>query len=114
MVLLTFAQVGIAREKFAKETPHISELQQKVGPVEPVGVEAVLYTDEDKLFYVKRMWAEGLTPTAASRLWGVSSHRTLAAWEKEALGGGWRSRRRGSQGPASASSTPATPRRPRC
>ena len=47
-----------------------------------------MYTDEDKVFYVKRMWAEGLTPTAASRLWGVPSRRTLAAWEKEALGGG--------------------------
>lgn len=47
-----------------------------------------MYTDEDKMFYVKRMWAEGLTPTAASRLWGVPSRRTLAAWEKEALGGG--------------------------
>ncbi len=34
------------------------------------------------------MWAEGLTPTAASRLWGAPSRRTLAAWEKEALGGG--------------------------
>ena len=67
---------------------HISELRQKVGPVEPVGAEAALYTDEDKVFYVKRMWAEGLTPTAASRLWGVPSRRTLAAWEKEALGGG--------------------------
>ena len=41
-----------------------------------------MYTDEDKAFYVKRMWAEGLTPTAASRLWGVPSRRTLAAWEK--------------------------------
>ena len=47
-----------------------------------------MYTDEDKVFYVKRMWAEGLTPTAASRLWGVPSRRTLASWEKEALGGG--------------------------
>ena len=47
-----------------------------------------MYTDEDKVFYVKRMWAEGLTPTAAIRLWGVPSRRTLAAWEKEALGGG--------------------------
>lgn len=47
-----------------------------------------MYTNEDKVFYVKRMWAEGLTPTAASRLWGVPSRRTLAAWEKEALGGG--------------------------
>ena len=46
----------------------ITELRQKVGPVEPVGAEAALYTDEDKVFYVKRMWAEGLTPTAASRL----------------------------------------------
>ena len=63
-------------------------MRQKVGPVEPVGAEAALYTDEDKVFYVKRMWAEGLTPTAASRLWGVPSRRTLAAWEKEALGGG--------------------------
>ena len=88
MILLTFAQVGIAREKFAKETPHISELQQKVGPVEPVGVEAALYSDGANVFCVKRMWAEGLTPTAASRLWGVPSRRTLAAWEKEALGGG--------------------------
>ena len=67
---------------------HELELRQKVGPVEPVGAEAALYTDEDKVFYVKRMWAEGLTPTAASRLWGVPSRRTLAAWEKEALGGG--------------------------
>ena len=67
---------------------HNPELRQKVGPVEPVGAEAALYTDEDKVFYVKRMWAEGLTPTAASRLWGVPSRRTLAAWEKEALGGG--------------------------
>ena len=64
------------------------ELRQKVGPVEPVGAEAALYTDEDKVFCVKRMWAEGLTPTAASRLWGAPSRRTLAAWEKEALGGG--------------------------
>lgn len=63
-------------------TPHISELRQKVGPVEPVGAEAALYTDEDKVFCVKRMWAEGLTPTAASRLWGAPSRRTLAAWEK--------------------------------
>lgn len=63
---------------------HISELRQKVGPVEPVGAEAALYTDEDKVFCVKRMWAEGLTPTAASRLWGAPSRRTLAAWEKEA------------------------------
>ena len=64
------------------------ELRQKVGPVEPVGAEAALYTDEDKVFCVKRMWAEGLTPTAASRLWGAPSRRTLAAWEKEALGRG--------------------------
>ncbi|WP_417060977.1 hypothetical protein, partial [Ellagibacter isourolithinifaciens] len=35
---------------------HISELRQKVGPVEPVGAEAALYTDEDKVFCVKRMW----------------------------------------------------------
>lgn len=70
-------------------TPLIElELRQKVGPVEPVGAEAALYTDEDKVFCVKRMWAEGLTPTAASRLWGAPSRRTLAAWEKEALGGG--------------------------
>lgn len=47
-----------------------------------------MYTDEDKVFCVKRMWAEGLTPTAASRLWGAPSRRTLTAWEKEALGGG--------------------------
>ena len=48
-----------------------------------------MYTNEDKEFYVKRMWAEGLTPTAANRLRGVPPHRrTLAAWEKEALGGG--------------------------
>ncbi len=66
----------------------ITELRQKVGPVGPVGAEAALYTDEDKVFCVKRMWAEGLTPTAASRLWGAPSRRTLAAWEKEALGGG--------------------------
>lgn len=65
-----------------------TELRQKVGPVESVGAEAALYTDEDKVFCVKRMWAEGLTPTAASRLWGAPSRRTLAAWEKEALGGG--------------------------
>lgn len=58
-----------------------TELRQKVGPVEPVGAEAALYTDEDKVFCVKRMWAEGLTPTAASRLWGAPSRRTLAAWE---------------------------------
>lgn len=37
-----------------------------------------MYTDEDKVFCVKRMWAEGLTPTAASRLWGAPSRRTLA------------------------------------
>lgn len=53
-----------------------TELQQKVGPVEPAGTEAALYSDEDMAFYVKRMWAEGLTPTAASRLWSVPSSRS--------------------------------------
>ena len=75
---------GSAGERsFLGARTHISELRQKVGPVEPVGAEAALYTDEDKVFCVKRMWAEGLTPTAASRLWGAPSRRTLAAWEKE-------------------------------
>lgn len=46
-----------------------------------------MYSDGANVFCVKRMRAEGLTPTAASRLWGVPSRRTLAAWEKEALGG---------------------------
>lgn len=71
-----------------------------------------MYTDEDKVFCVKRMWAEGLTPTAASRLWGAPSRRTLAAWEKEALGGGLAVEAPRVPGAAGAPSTPATPRRP--
>ena len=78
----------VARNGCDRAASSTMELRQKVGPVEPVGAEAAMYSDEDKAFYVKRMWAEGLTPTAASRLWGAPSRRTLAAWEKEALSGG--------------------------
>lgn len=49
-----------------------------------------MYSDEEKAFYVRRMWADGLTPAAASRLWGRPSRATLSGWEKEALAGSLR------------------------
>ena len=76
----------IARNGCDRAASSTMELRQKVGPVEPVGAETALYTNEDKAFYAKRMWAEGLTPTAASRLRGVPPHRrTLAAWDADPI-----------------------------
>ena len=52
----------IARNGCDRAASSTMELRQKVGPVKPVGAETALYTNEDKAFYVKRMWAERLTP----------------------------------------------------
>ena len=31
-----------------------------------------MYTEREKVRYVEMMWAEGLTPCAAGRKWGLS------------------------------------------
>jgi transposase InsO family protein len=43
-----------------------------------------MYTDDEKAFYVRRMWAEGLCPAVAARRWGVPCRQTLSAWLREA------------------------------
>ena len=46
-----------------------------------------MYSDRERAFHVQRMWAEGLRPATASRLWGSPSRGSLRAWELDALAG---------------------------
>lgn len=46
-----------------------------------------MYTEREKVRFVERMWADGLRPTSAHRLWGSPTRDRLAAWEKQALAG---------------------------
>ncbi len=46
-----------------------------------------MYSVEERVFYIERMWAEGLRPTTASRLWGRPGRACLAEWERQALSG---------------------------
>ena len=46
-----------------------------------------MYSEKEKVFYVEKMWSEGLRPATASRLWGRPSRGTLSGWEQEALEG---------------------------
>ena len=45
------------------------------------------YSERDKIFYVEKMWSEGLTPGEAARLWGRPSRSTLARWQADADAG---------------------------
>ena len=45
------------------------------------------YTEHEKVGFVERMWAEGLRPTSAQRLWGAPNRNLLTKWEREALAG---------------------------
>lgn len=39
------------------------------------------YTERERVRYVERMWAEGLTPAEAGRRWGRPARATLRSWE---------------------------------
>ncbi|MDD7364456.1 MAG: IS3 family transposase [Atopobiaceae bacterium] len=42
------------------------------------------YTDDEKAYFLRRMWAEGLTPASAARLWGNHPNRaTVAGWLRQ-------------------------------
>lgn len=43
-----------------------------------------MYTEREKIRFVERMWAEGLTPRGAQRKWGRPSNMSLSKWLKEA------------------------------
>lgn len=46
------------------------------------------YTDEERAHYLRTMWAEGLVPATAARLWGNHPNRhTLTRWQREAREG---------------------------
>ena len=45
------------------------------------------YTEHEMVGFVERMWAEGLRPASAHRLWGSPSRDTLRKWELRALAG---------------------------
>ena len=45
------------------------------------------YTEHEKVGFVERMWAEGLRPASAHRLWGSPARGSLRAWELQALRG---------------------------
>ena len=46
-----------------------------------------MYSEREKVFYVEKMWSEGLRPAAAQQRWGRPSRQSLADWEKAALAG---------------------------
>ena len=46
-----------------------------------------MYSEREKVRYVEMMWAEGLTPCAAGRKWGLPARATLRQWEKLAEAG---------------------------
>ena len=58
------------------------------------------YSEKEKVFYVERMWAEGLRPEGASRLWGRPCRKMLADWERLALAGSLPASRPRAPGPA--------------
>lgn len=45
------------------------------------------YSERDKIFHVERMWAEGLTPASAERLWGRPCRASLSRWQRDAMEG---------------------------
>ena len=45
------------------------------------------YTEHEKAGFVERMWAEGLRPATAHRLWGSPARESLRKWELRALAG---------------------------
>jgi putative transposase len=45
------------------------------------------YTEHEKVYFVEKMWDEGLRPATASRVWGRPSRGCLAEWERQALAG---------------------------
>ena len=53
----------------------------------PAGREVRMYSEHERVFYVEKMWSEGLRPASAHRLWGRPSRESLAAWERDALEG---------------------------
>lgn len=46
-----------------------------------------MYSEHEKVFYVEKMWSEGLRPASAARLWGRPGRDRLSAWERDALEG---------------------------
>lgn len=63
------------------------------------------YTEEEKVFFVERMWAEGLTPSAAWKKWGRPCRRALSAWLRQAEAGELPARRPRARGRAITRST---------
>ena len=53
---------------------------------EEIGVH-MIYTEHEKISFIERMWAEGLRPATAQKLWGYPDRSSLCKWEKEALAG---------------------------
>lgn len=45
------------------------------------------YTEHEKIQFVERMWAEGLRPASAHRLWGRPCRAALSRWERQAAAG---------------------------
>ena len=45
------------------------------------------YSEREKVFYVEKMWSEGLRPAQAARIWGRPSRASLSEWQAQALAG---------------------------
>lgn len=45
------------------------------------------YSERERIFYIEKMWSEGLRPATAAKLWGAPSRASLAKWERQALAG---------------------------
>ena len=45
------------------------------------------YEEWEKILHVERMWAEGLTPASAARIWGRPSRGSLSKWQRDAMEG---------------------------
>ena len=45
------------------------------------------YDERKRIFHVERMWAEGLTPASAARVWGRPSRASLSKWQRDAMEG---------------------------
>ena len=46
------------------------------------------YTDDEKAYFLRRMWAEGLTPASAARLWEEPPRQGDRGGLAQAAGGG--------------------------
>lgn len=46
-----------------------------------------MYTERERVRFVERMWAEGLTPASAHRAWGRPSRSKLSQWARDAKEG---------------------------